>query len=427
RVDGSDDLRHGSLRMHHYGLGDYVGRYGNHHVVEFAGQHSGADRQRRSHAARSIAHRRHQASLDDADRLCEHIGVRIRHDRRESGGGGRLSQSRGVLRGVHAMSARAEKSRNFIRLRSMRLLVLAFLSLPAVFGAWDGHMLLQTVPEKAGGAPTAPYTLLISGNFPELAAVSAGGHVANTVTCGVNSLTCPADLIFARDSQCTVPYAGWDILGYSGTTGQLTAMVEIPLLSDIRPSKVYICAGNPQISTFQGGGRGAAYDNNYLLAMHMDEISGTVLHDSTANANDAVKKSATAPSPNAAAKLGGGQRFTGTRNSTNNDYARFQTDTAATSTYTMEYWSNATSYVNQDAVFLAPHNASGQVIYTGFYWFPSGTILFRNSWGGSTPAAAAAASTGTFHNIVFVRDNDTMNVYLDGVPGTVATGFGTGG
>jgi len=325
------------------------------------------------------------------------------------------------------MSARAQKSRNFIRLRSMRLLVLAFLSLPAVFGAWDGHMLLQTVPEKAGGAPTAPYTLLISGNFPELAAVSAGGHVANTVTCGVNSLTCPADLIFARDSQCTVPYAGWDILGYSGTTGQLTAMVEIPLLSDIRPSKVYICAGNPQISTFQGGGRGAAYDNNYLLAMHMDEISGTVLHDSTANANDAVKKSATAPSPNAAAKLGGGQRFTGTRNSTNNDYARFQTDTAATSTYTMEYWSNAASYVNQDAVFLAPHNASGQVIYTGFYWFPSGTILFRNSWGGSTPTAAAAASTGTFHNIVFVRDNDTMNVYLDGAPGTVATGFGTGG
>ena len=324
------------------------------------------------------------------------------------------------------MSAREQKKRNLIGPRSMRLVVIALLSWSTALGAWDGHMLLQTVPEKAGGAPTAPFSLLISGTFPELAAVSSGGHVVNTVSCGVNSITCPADLIFARDSQCTVPYAGWDILGYSGATGQLTAMVEIPLLSEKRPAKVYICAGNPLISTFQGGARGAAYDNNYLLALHMDEMSGTVLHDSTANANDAVKKSATAPSPNASAELGAGQSFTGTRNSTNNDYARFLANTDPAASYTMEYWSNAASYVNQDAVFLAPHSTSGQVIYTGFYWFPSGTILFRNSWGGSTPSAAAPASTGTFHNIVFVRDNDTMNVYLDGAPGTVATGFGTG-
>jgi len=319
-----------------------------------------------------------------------------------------------------------QKSRNFIGLRSMRLVVLAVVAWSSVFAAWDGHMLLQTVPEKAGGNTTAPFSLLISGTFPELATVSSGGHVLNTVSCGVNSITCPADLVFAKDSQCAVPYSGWDILGYSATTGQLAAMVEIPLLSDIRPTKVYICAGNPLISTFQGSARGAAYDNNYLLALHMDETSGTILHDSTANANDAVKKSSTAPSPISDAKLVGGQRFVGMRNSTNNDYVRFQSNTAPTSSYTMEYWSNAASYVNQDTVFLAPHDSGGPVIYTGFYWFPSGTILFRNSWGAATPSASSAASIGTFHNIVFVRDNDTMNVYLDGVAGTVATGFGTG-
>jgi hypothetical protein len=319
----------------------------------------------------------------------------------------------------------ARKDQNFAASRSMRVLMLALSCFSTVFAAWDGHMLLQTVPEKAGGDVTAPYSLLISGTFPELAGVSSGGHVLNTVSCGVNSITCPADMIFTRDSQCTVPYAGWDILSYSGTTGQLTAMVELPLLSDIRPVKVYICAGNTQISTFQGGARGAAYDNNYLLAMHMDEMSGTVLHDSTANANDAVKKSATEPREVADAKVGSGQRFVGTSNSTNNDYARFLSNTPATSSYTLEFWSNAASYVNQDAVFLAPHDSGGPIIYTGFYWYPSGTILFRNSWGSSTPSAAARATTGAFHNIVFVRDNDTMNVYLDGVPGTVASGFGT--
>jgi hypothetical protein len=319
----------------------------------------------------------------------------------------------------------AEKNQNFIGLRSMRVLVAALISLTPIFAAWDGRMLLQTVPEKAGGATTAPYSLLISGTFPDLAVVSSGGHVVNTVSCGVDSITCPADVIFSRDSQCTVPYAGWDILGYSGATGQLTAMVELPQLSDIRPSKVYICAGNPLISTFQGGARGAAYDNNYLLALHMDETSGTVLRDSTVNANDAVKESAAAPSAVADAKVGGGQHFAGTRNSANNDYARFLSNTAPTSSYTIEYWSNAISYVNQDAVFLSPHASGGPLTYVGFNWYPAGKIAFRNSWGSPMPLAPAVATAGIFHNLVFVRDDDTMNIYLDGAPGTAASGFGT--
>ncbi len=319
---------------------------------------------------------------------------------------------------------RPRNGQSLIALHTMRLLVAALLSLPSAFGAWDGHMLLRTVPEKAGGGTTSPYLLLINGTFPDLAMVSSGGHVMNTTICGVNSITCPADLVFTRDAQCTVPYAGWDILEYSGTTGQLVAMVEVPLLSNVRPANVYICAGNPLVTIFQGGGRGAAYDNDYLLALHMDEMAGTVLHDSTANANDAVKKSATAPSAVAAAMLGAGQRFTGTRNSANNDYAQFLSNTQPTSSYTIEYWCNAVSYLSLDTVFLAPLD-SGPIISTGFYWFPSGTILFRNSWGYSTPKAPGAATTGTFHNIVFVRDNDTLNVYLDGVPGTATTGFGT--
>jgi hypothetical protein len=158
----------------------------------------------------------------------------------------------------------------------------------------------------------------------------------------------------------------------------------------------------------------------------MDETSGTILHDSTVNGNDAVKKSTTAPTPVTTAKLNGGQQFSGTPNTANNDYARFESITPPASSYTIEYWSNAVSYKNQDTVFLAPHT-SGPYIYTGFYWYPSGTILYKNTWNPAAPSAAAVASTGTFHNIVFVRDNDTMNVYLDGVAGTVATGFGTGG
>jgi hypothetical protein len=156
----------------------------------------------------------------------------------------------------------------------------------------------------------------------------------------------------------------------------------------------------------------------------MDETSGTVLHDSTVNANDAVKKSTGAPSPTAAGKLGGAQRFTGTPNSTNNDYALFGSPTAPTDNFTIEYWTNATSYVNQDSVFLESSGTpTTPVVYTGFFWYPSGTVLFRNSYNGTTPSSPAAATTGVFHNIVFARSGNTMNVYLDGVPGTAASGF----
>ncbi len=307
----------------------------------------------------------------------------------------------------------------------MRGLVFVLLaSCPLAFGAWDGASLIQTVPAKAGANPTSPFSLLISGTYPQFAADASGGHVRNTVVCGVNFITCPADLIFTRDSQCTTPYSGWDILSWSPTTGQITAVIEIPLLSNVRPAKIYACAGNAGVSTFQGGGRGAAYDNNYLLAFHMDETSGTVLHDSTVNANDAVKKSASAPSPTALGELGGAQRFTGTSDSTNNDYALFGSPTAPSDNFTIEYWTNATSYVNQDSVFLESSGTpTTPVVYTGFFWYPSGTVLFRNSYNGTTPSSAAAATTGVFHNIVFARSGNTMNVYLDGVAGTAASGF----
>ncbi|HVW09885.1 MAG TPA: LamG-like jellyroll fold domain-containing protein, partial [Bryobacteraceae bacterium] len=308
-----------------------------------------------------------------------------------------------------------------------RLTILLLVSCLPATAAWDGFSLIQTVPAKAGGSATSPYSLLISGTYPQFAAVASGGHVKNTVPCGVNSITCPADLIFTRDSQCTTPYSGWDILSWSPSTGQLSVVLEIPILSNLRPAKIYACAGSPAVNTYQGGGRGSAYDSNYLLALHLDETSGTILHDSTANANDAVKKSAAAPAPVTAGKLGGGQQFTGTASSTNNDYALFESVTEATNTYTMEYWTKATSYVDLDSVFLGSDGlAGGPVIHTGFYFYPAGSVLYRNSWCCSSPHAPATASAGTFHNIVFVRSGDTMNVYVDGVPGTAATGFGDG-
>lgn len=294
------------------------------------------------------------------------------------------------------------------------------------FAGYGGYILFQTVPSKAGSSSTSPYSLLISGTFPQFATIANGGKVANTTACGVDSILCPADLVFAEDSACMEPYAGWEIISYSPATGQLIASIKIPTLSNATPAKIYGCVGNSLITTFQGGSRGSAYDDNYLLALHMEETSGLVLHDSTANANDATKKGSTNPSPTSVGEVGAAQSFVGTANSTNNDYALFSSLTPATNAYTIEYWTKAVSYINLDSVFLQSSSGTPN-LFTGFSWYPAGTAMYWDGYSTSlTPLAPATASAGVFHYIVFIRNADTMNVYVDGVAGAAHAGFGTG-
>jgi hypothetical protein len=264
---------------------------------------------------------------------------------------------------------------------------------------------------------------MISGTFPQMATISNGGKVANTVLCGVNSIVCPADIAFMKDSSCATPYPGWEVFVYSPITGQMSAMVQIPALSNVLGERIYACIGNPAVTSFQGGARGSAYDNGYLLALHMEETSGTVLHDSTANGNDAVKKASLSPAPTMTGQAGAAQNFVGTANSANNDYALFGSPTAPTTTYTIEYWTKASSYINEDSVFL--ENSSGAPdVFTGFFWYPSGTVWYRNTYGPGGATAPGLASAGIFHYIVFVRNGGTQSLYIDGVAGVPGAGFG---
>jgi len=306
-----------------------------------------------------------------------------------------------------------------------KLLALGLICCYPGFCGYLGYVLFQTIPSQAGSSLTSPYSLLLTGTFPAFATVANGGQVVNTTSCGVNSIVCPADLIFAEDSGCSEAFGGWDVISYSPVTGQLTAAVEIPLLSNTRPVKIYGCVGNAAVTSFQGGPQGSAYDSNYLLALHMEEGTGTTLYDSTANANNAIRKANSSPAPTASGRVGGGQRFTGTANSTNNDYALFQTPTALTNTYTIEYWTNATSYIDYDSVFLESSSGEPNVM-SAFFWFPAGSVIYRNSWGGLSPTAPVTVPPGAFHYIVFARNGDSMNVFVDGVAGTAASGFGTG-
>jgi hypothetical protein len=156
----------------------------------------------------------------------------------------------------------------------------------------------------------------------------------------------------------------------------------------------------------------------------MDETSGTILHDSTANANDATKKAAGNPAYTASGQVGAAQKFLGTANSSNNDYALFQSLTPATATWTVEFWSDATNYVNADSVFLR-NSSVLPIVFLGYYWYPAGSLKYFNSYNSATPTPPSLVSPGVFHYVVFARNADSMNVFVDGVAGTPVTGFGT--
>lgn len=292
---------------------------------------------------------------------------------------------------------------------------------------YSGYLQIQTVPSKAGSSDSYSFPLLISGTYPVFATVPNGGRVVNTVTCGVDSIPCPADLIFATDPTCSALLNGWEIVSWSAVTGQISAIVQLPKLSFTAPQSIFACVGNAAVTSWQGGTRGAAWDPNYMVSLHMEESSGTVLYDSTANANNATKRTASNPAPTSGGILGSAQQFAGAVGSSNNDYALFASLTPATPNYTIEYWAIPSSFGNQDVVALESSGGAPN-IFTGFYWYPAGTIVYRNSYASSlTPTAVRTTPTGALHNIVFVRSGNTMNVFVDGVAGTQESGFGSGG
>jgi hypothetical protein len=150
-------------------------------------------------------------------------------------------------------------------------------SSPAYAG-YSGYRLFSLDHTQVGSTDSTNFPVLLSGTFAEFATIANGGKVKSTVTCGIYSITCPADLIFASDAFCQTPLAGWEFEQYTSTTGQMIVWVIVPTLSHTVNTAVYACVGNSAVTTFLGGGTGAAFDANtkavYHLQAHNDSSSG---------------------------------------------------------------------------------------------------------------------------------------------------------
>jgi hypothetical protein len=230
------------------------------------------------------------------------------------------------------------------------LLALLCFSVPA-FGGYTGYRLFTINDTLTGTASSTNFTVLISGTWPEFATAANGGKVQNTVACGVNSITCPADLVFASDYRCSSPLAGWEFESYTAATGQMIAWVIVPSLSVTAETLIYACAGNSATATFQGGARGSAFDSNTKVVYHFPNGTTLSAKDSSAGACNATP----ANSPAAVnGEIGGGIGFNGS----NQDVECSSFSWTGTSAVTVSFWNLVTSAEEQDSFAFTVGNSA---------------------------------------------------------------------
>ena len=228
-------------------------------------------------------------------------------------------------------------------------LALLCFSVPA-FG-YTGFRRFTIDHTQTGTANSTNFTVLLSGTFAEFATIANGGDVQNTVSCGVNSITCPADLVFTSDSGCSNPLSGWEFESYNATTGQIVAWVLVPTLSVSTNTLIYACVGNSAITTFQGGSQGAAFDSNTKVVYHFP--NGTTL--STTDSSSGGYNATSANSPTAVtAEIGGGVHFNGS----SQDVESSSFPWTGTSGVTVSFWNYVTSGQVQNSFAFTVGNSA---------------------------------------------------------------------
>ncbi|WP_170265134.1 DUF2341 domain-containing protein [Salibacter halophilus] len=146
----------------------------------------------------------------------------------------------------------------------------------------------------SGSSEISPFTAYFSFSHNDLRSVSNGGHVEST-----NGY----DIVFSNDFCGQIHH---EIESYDPATGELSGWVQIPTISAIKDTSIYIIYGNPSISSSQENT--SAWNSEYLSVWHLENTL-----DATANSHDFNMTKGTPQ--NTTGKVGGAKLFDG-----NGDY-----------------------------------------------------------------------------------------------------------
>ncbi len=248
------------------------------------------------------------------------------------------------------------------------------------------------------------FPVLISGTYSYLATTANGGNVSNA-----NGY----DIVFTSDAAGTqvLPY---ERESYSASTGQVIFWVQVPSLSDVTDTVIYMFYGNPSVTTDQSNKTGV-WDSNFVGVWHLPNGSTLSASDSTSNGNNGTISGATAT----AGEIDGGASLNGS------SYISISPSGSLSGTYTIEAWAKPSQIGSALGLFgsRTPHDDSFGVILnsTGL----QGDIGTGSNWLTTGANATFSYASGTWYHFVYVVTPGAYSIYANG--DLIQTGYVSSG
>lgn len=250
------------------------------------------------------------------------------------------------------------------------------------------------------------FPVLINVTDPTLASTVNNGHVSNP-----NGY----DIAFTSDPTCQTSL-NYELQIWNGVTGQLTAWVQIPLLSAESDTPLYLCYGNPAINADQSNKNGV-WTNSYTGVWHLGDGVTLLPADSTANGNDATIVNAVA----APGEIGGAASFNGSNAYITLPPGVFSSVPSTPQTQgalTFELWYKTTS---PSGVLLGGQDSAvggAPDVYNSLLSFTTSQVLgdfYQLDPGGCCEGSAPNTySDGNWHQFVDIYGYGFDEVWIDG-------------
>ena len=233
-------------------------------------------------------------------------------------------------------------------------------------------------------------------NFPALISVTDTDLAAGAQSSG-------HDILFtASDGTSKLNH---EVETYTSSNGKLTAWVQVPSVSPITDTIIYVYYGNSSATDQQN--KAGVWDANYSGVWHMGDSTTLTADDSTTNGNDASSLNGTSAT---AGQIGGGASFA----AGSSQY--IDTGNSAslqiTGSLTAETWINVTGNGINYPRFLG----KGSINSSGWFFFKMDStddrVLFQIQ--GTNLASTNAISRNAWHHVVGVYDGSQMKLFIDG-------------
>ncbi len=183
-------------------------------------------------------------------------------------------------------------------------------------------------------------------NFPVLIDISDSNLASNAQGNGY-------DIVFTDASNVKLNH---EIEFFNSATGRLIAWVNVPTLSSVSDTVLYMYYGNPSASNQQNVA--GTWDSNYVMVQHLEQATGTFI-DSTGYHNNCTPYGGV--SQNASGKIDGAAGFDGS-----SSYATIPFGLSPP--YTIECWANPTTLSQNNAIIsFQQTDTGGSGVSMGIY------------------------------------------------------------